>query len=97
MKNVCVILVQLKTAKKAASGNFTGANCFQQRVYQLETGSNVAGDTVTEVSIETSERHISELANDRPGRSRKVCAVRDGCPTLQELESMKWELKSIRI
>ena len=32
-----------------------------------------------------------------PRRSRKTCVLRDNCPTLQELESTKWELKSINI
>ena len=40
-------------AKKVASDTFKPAKISEQRTYQLETGSNVADETVTPVSIET--------------------------------------------
>ena len=52
------------TAKKVASDTFTPAKFSEQMTCQLETGSNVADETVTPVSIETSERHFAEIVND---------------------------------
>ena len=59
------------TAKKVTSDTFTPLKFSEQVTYQLETGSNVADETVTPVSIETSERHIAEIVNDVALRPRK--------------------------
>ena len=52
------------TAKKVASDTFTSLKFSEQVTYQLETGSNVADESVTPVLIETSERHFAEIVND---------------------------------
>ena len=60
--------------------------------YQLETGSNVADETVTPVSIETSERHIAEILNDVAlpprNKSKSWCSPRrlSNAATIREYE-----------
>ena len=59
------------TAKKVASDTFTPSKFSEHMTYQLETGSNVADETVTPVSIETSEKHIGEIVDDVALLTRK--------------------------